>query len=54
MQTQAAIQTSHVAMKPTYSIITPVYNEKRSSHIFINETIAIMEHLGETFELIIV
>ena len=41
-------------MKPTISIITPVYNERESLPIFFERVIPIMEQIGLPFEIIAV
>ena len=41
-------------MKPTISIITPVYNEHESLPLFFKRVIPIMEKIGLPFEIIAV
>ena len=43
-----------VTMKPTISIITPVYNEQESLPLFFKRVVPIMENIGLPFEIIAV
>src|SRR5579859_127845 len=40
--------------EPTYSIVAPVYNEEETLPSFYQRVVAVMESLGQPFELILV
>jgi polyisoprenyl-phosphate glycosyltransferase len=42
------------AATPTFSIVAPVFNERETVEAFYTRTIAVMEGVGDTFELILV
>ncbi|HNY93751.1 MAG TPA: glycosyltransferase family 2 protein, partial [Flexilinea sp.] len=41
-------------MKPTYSVIVPVYNEKESLPVLYERMVSVMDQTGEPWELILV
>jgi polyisoprenyl-phosphate glycosyltransferase len=43
-----------VAMQPVYSIVAPVFNEEQTLPHFYERVLAVMEELGEAFELVLV
>jgi glycosyltransferase involved in cell wall biosynthesis len=43
-----------VAARPVYSIVAPVYNEEETLPHFYERVVAVMEQLGEPFELVLV
>ena len=45
---------SQAGTEPVYSIVAPVYNEEETVPHFVERVIAVMEKLGEPFELVII
>ena len=42
------------AATPTFSIVAPVFNERETVEAFYTRTIAVMEGVGDSFELVLV
>jgi glycosyltransferase involved in cell wall biosynthesis len=54
MSAQVAQRPREVIDRPIYSVIAPIYNEQETVSHFYARTIAVMEGLGEPFELVLV
>ncbi len=42
------------SLRPTYSVVAPVYNEEQLLHEFYRRAVAMLEALGEPFEIVLV
>lgn len=54
MRPVAAAAAEDAAQRPVYSIVAPVFNEEETIPHFYNEVVAVMEGLGEPFELVLI
>ena len=49
-----ALDSQAVSARPVFSIVGPVYNERETILIFYARVVAVMERLGEPFEIVLV
>ena len=54
MQVQAREASWRGTVPPTYSVVAPIFNEAETLPVFYRRIIAVMESLGEPFELVLV
>jgi len=53
-RTRTTITRQSGTDRPTYSVVAPVYNEEQNVPLFYQRVVAVMEPLGEPFELVLV
>ena len=53
-RTRTTITRQSGTDKPRYSVVAPVYNEEQNVPLFYQRVVAVMEPLGEPFELVLV
>ncbi len=54
MTAQSPVSEAHSPVRPTFSVVAPIYNEAETLPQFYARIVAVMESLGEPFELVLV